>query len=89
MIEGYDKWSIPSSDDLGGTYILELHIVRASNTRAPSIVGIQLGTYLRHSFLDAVLASVTKLDSNALWTEARIVQDCNVCDSEDISGSPL
>ena len=35
------------------------------------------------------LASVTKLDSNALWTEARIVHDCNVRDLEDISGSPL
>ena len=23
------------------------------------------------------------------WTEARIVNDCNVCDLEDISGSPL
>ena len=39
MIEGYDKWSIQSTDDLGGTYILELRLVRASNTRAPSIVG--------------------------------------------------
>ena len=71
MIEGYDKWSIPSSDDLGGTYILELHLVRASNTRAPSIVGIQLGTYLsanwvpseaiqlawfRHSWMDPAAA---------------------------------
>ena len=45
MIEGYDKWKIQSADDLGGTYILELRLVRASNTRAPSIVGTQLGTY--------------------------------------------
>ena len=30
------------------------------------------------------LASVTNLDSNALWTEARIVTDCNVCDLEDL-----
>ena len=27
MIEGYDKWSIQSTDDLGGTYILELRLV--------------------------------------------------------------
>ena len=71
MIEGYDKWGIPSSDDLVGTYILELRLVRASNTRAPSIVGIQLGTYLRHSFLDAVLASATIWDLSSDWASSR------------------